>query len=271
MGTFDSWAASQDVGYISIIEYLNNLARDHNSSILATIRYLLDNQLLANADLYEHSGYALTKKEKFGMSRFETPKGVLMGLCEDLTAKQKYTSLDLKINVILTDTAEYKKYKAYFLARLDLPAIIQTSQATASEFKPIKFDRAEAEKFAPVPLVNNQQTGKASEAQPLELSDNQKILQLMEMYNVHELACFITDLNPMINDNLYYDDLDYDSYCAIIKKAIKAGKLVADGSGEIMKDEAKRWLRSIGIVYRGFNDQMKVKQCRRQRLVLITG
>ena len=50
MGTFDDWQAQKDSQYILIVEYIEQLAKQHNSSLLATTEYLQNQH--NNLDIY---------------------------------------------------------------------------------------------------------------------------------------------------------------------------------------------------------------------------
>lgn len=130
MGIFDSWLSESRAEFLSVIEYVNQLAASSNSTIKATISYLLNHNCL-DGDLYINKDYTLTKIDKVGWLDIETPNDALEALY--LAMEAPFYEMARSIDTLGNDTVS-SNFKDYYLSKKDLPAITFDEQS-----KPVLF------------------------------------------------------------------------------------------------------------------------------------
>ena len=227
MGTFDEWQAKNNASFVSIIDYINEVALSNDSTIKPTISYLLNNNCL-NGDLYIHEGYTLQKVTQTGFIELETPNDVLIAIYNKLN-----TPFNDNLRAIANNFYDptFAPFKGYYLKRLELPAI----ESVAS---------------------SEPQTGKIkANNEPIELSEHQLLMKDYPSFTPHELACFLSDKDPYYINNNNFTDFNLSE--RLVYKALSNGYLSKNDDDEIKAKQAKEYLYSIGKIYKGFNDNLR--------------
>ena len=227
MGTFDEWQAKNNASFVSIIDYINEVALSNDSTIKPTISYLLNNNCL-NGDLYIHEGYTLQKVTPTGFIELETPNDVLIAIYNKLN-----TPFNDNLRAIANNFYDptFAPFKGYYLKRLELPAI----ESVAS---------------------SEPQTGKIkANNEPIELSEHQLLMKDYPSFTPHELACFLSDKDPYYINNNNFTDFNLSE--RLVYKALSNGYLSKNDDDEIKAKQAKEYLYSIGKIYKGFNDNLR--------------
>lgn len=225
MGTFDEWQAQKDSQYILIVEYIEQLAKQHNSSLSATTEYLQNQH--NNLDIYskQSNGNFYKATCNFDNSTFSF----------DVETILREIKLFLENNQ-KTHAQQFSEYKLgysfrnsnYYFKKSELPAIepVAPSQPQKGERKP--------------------------HDNPMELGENQKLMRYFETFTPHDLTCFIVDYNPAYNQN----DDDFNKVYLLVNKAVNAGILKPNAQNEIPKEQVKEYLKSLDWIYKGFNDNL---------------
>ena len=122
MGTFDDWKHQRDGEFISIVEYLDDMARKNDSTIKATISYLFEQNYFSSSELYIHSGLRVVLISNKGWTDKETPTQILTAIFSEIS--NPIFGTDYKF--IPPDISN--KYAIYLIKRSALPIIEQPKQ-----------------------------------------------------------------------------------------------------------------------------------------------
>lgn len=89
----------------------------------------------------------------------------------------------------------------------------------------------------------------------IELGEYQKLLITYPLFTAHQIACLLSDHNPVAQD---YDSKDaYRLYREMIDVAIDARLLTPfNEKGQIPSEQVKVWLARRNFIYEGFNDDV---------------
>nr|WP_159675723.1 hypothetical protein [Enhydrobacter sp. AX1] len=208
-----------------IVEYIEQLAKQHNSSLSATTEYLQNQH--NNLDIYskQSNGNFYKATCNFDNSTFSF----------DVETILREIKLFLENNQ-KTHAQQFSEYKLgysfrnsnYYFKKSELPAIepVAPSQPQKGERKP--------------------------HDNPMELGENQKLMRYFETFTPHDLTCFIVDYNPAYNQN----DDDFNKVYLLVNKAVNAGILKPNAQNEIPKEQVKEYLKSLDWIYKGFNDNL---------------
>lgn len=204
MGTFDDWQAQKDSQYILIVEYIEQLAKQHNSSLSATTEYLQNQH--NNLDIYskQSNGDFYKATCNFDNSTFSF----------DVETILREIKLFLENNQ-KTHAQQFSQYKLgysfrnsnYYFKKSELPAIepVAPSQPQKGEIKP---QNAILQRD---PLLTN-----------------------LDIFTVIEASCLISGDDPIqisicIGDTYFrQNNIKYLKAESFISAGIKSGKLDSD-------------------------------------------
>lgn len=129
MVNFDDRQSQREDNFISIVKYLNELAKSSKSSIEATIFYLLDTGVFSTTDLYIKLKNIIYKNNTMGFFDIETPNQVLMAISEKLP-KSPNNNYEIPDSCAIDNL-----YKNYFIAKSDLPiyALLDAAKPTTKD------------------------------------------------------------------------------------------------------------------------------------------
>lgn len=228
MGLFDEWQAQKDSQYILIVEYIEQLAKQHNSSLSATTEYLQNQH--NNLDIYskQSNGNFYKATCNFDNSTFSF----------DVETILREIKLFLENNQ-KTHAQQFSEYKLgysfrnsnYYFKKSELPAIepVAPSQPQKGEIKP---QNAILQRD---PLLTN-----------------------LDIFTVIEASCLISGDDPIqisicIGDTYFrQNNIEYLKAESFISAGIKSGKLDSD----ITRQSLQKFLLEKGYVIEGFNDNL---------------
>ena len=227
MGTFDDWQAQKDSQYLTLTDYITELAKAENSSIKATLLYLINHK--ENLKLYKKSIDGNYHKIAYDdlFDCFED--NALDDALKELLTYIEQTPYFHDFNFIGNDFSK-KLYKNVYVKKVGVSRIepVAPSEPKAGEIKP--------------------------HDEPIELGENQLLMKDYPSFTPHELACFLSDKDPdYINNNNF---TDFNLSERLVYKALSNGYLSKNVNEEIKNQEAKEYLHSIGKIYKGFNDNL---------------
>ena len=227
MGLFDEWQAQKDSQYLTLTDYITELAKAENSSIKATLLYLINHK--ENLKLYKKSIDGNYHKIAYDdlFDCFED--NALDDALKELLTYIEQTPYFHDFNFIGNDFSK-KLYKNVYVKKVGLSRIepVAPSEPKAGEIKP--------------------------HDEPIELGEHQLLMKDYPSFTPHELACFLSDKDPdYINNNNF---TDFNLSERLVYKALSNGYLSKNVNEEIKTQEAKEYLYSIGKIYKGFNDNL---------------
>lgn len=89
----------------------------------------------------------------------------------------------------------------------------------------------------------------------IELGKYQKLLITYPLFTAHQIACLLSDYNPVAQD--YDKNDDYRLYRDMTDVAIDARLLtVFNDKGQVPSEQVKVWLARRNFIYEGFNDDV---------------
>lgn len=227
MGLFDEWQAQKDSQYLTLTDYITELAKAENSSIKATLLYLINHK--ENLKLYKKSIDGNYHKIAYDdlFDCFED--NALDDALKELLTYIEQTPYFHDFNFIGNDFSK-KLYKNVYVKKVGVSRIepVAPSEPKAGEIKP--------------------------HDEPIELGEHQLLMKDYPSFTPHELACFLSDKDPdYINNNNF---TDFNLSERLVYKALSNGYLSKNVNEEIKNQEAKEYLHSIGKIYKGFNDNL---------------
>lgn len=227
MGTFDDWQAQKDSQYLTLTDYITELAKAENSSIKATLLYLINHK--ENLKLYKKSMDGNYHKIAY----------------DDLFDCFEDNALDDALKELLT----YIEQTPYFH---DFNFI--GNDFSKKLYKNVYVKKVGLSRIEPVAPSEPKAGGIKSHFEPIELGEHQLLMKDYPSFTPHELACFLSDKDPdYINNNNF---TDFNLSERLVYKALSNGYLSKNDNDEIKTQEAKEYLYSIGKIYKGFNDNL---------------
>lgn len=127
MGTFDDGKHQRDSEFISIVEYLDDMARKNDSTIKATISYLFEKNYFSSSGLYIHSGLRVVLISNKGWTDDETPTQILTAIFSEISNPifgTDYKFIPKEIS---------NKYAKYLIKRSTSPIIEQPKKQQYDE------------------------------------------------------------------------------------------------------------------------------------------
>ena len=175
MGLFDEWQAQKDSQYLTLTDYITELAKTENSSIKATLLYLINHK--ENLKLYKKSIDGNYHKIAYDdlFDCFED--NALDDALKELLTYIEQTPYFHDFNFIGNDFSK-KLYKNVYVKKVGVSRIepVAPSEPKAGEIKP--------------------------HDEPIELGEHQLLMKDYPSFTPHELACFLSDKDPdYINNN----------------------------------------------------------------------
>ena len=223
MGTFDEWQAQKDSQYILVTEYIEHLAREHSSSLFATVEYLQVN--FSELKIYSKSFagkfcIANTSLDN-GFQRDFNAETVFIYIKDFLSINKKVDTLTFKENTT--------KFSHYYFKKSELPVIepVKPSEPQASE-------------------INSQIT----------LLQRDPLLTSLDDYSILEASCLISG-DDFLEIERCYNDTNFDKNYA---EYLRAERLISAGIKakvlDLTRPSLQKFLKEKGYIIAGFNDKL---------------
>ena len=223
MGLFDEWQAQKDSQYILVTEYIEHLAREHSSSLFATVEYLQVN--FSELKIYSKSFagkfcIANTSLDN-GFQRDFNAETVFIYIKDFLSINKKVDTLTFKENTT--------KFSHYYFKKSELPVIepVKPSEPQASE-------------------INSQIT----------LLQRDPLLTSLDDYSILEASCLISG-DDFLEIERCYNDTNFDKNYA---EYLRAERLISAGIKakvlDLTRPSLQKFLKEKGYIIAGFNDKL---------------
>ncbi len=223
MGFFDDWQAQKDSQYILVTEYIEHLAREHSSSLFATVEYLQVN--FSELKIYSKSFagkfcIANTSLDN-GFQRDFNAETVFIYIKDFLSINKKVDTLTFKENTT--------KFSHYYFKKSELPVIepVKPSEPQASE-------------------INSQIT----------LLQRDPLLTSLDDYSILEASCLISG-DDFLEIERCYNDTNFDKNYA---EYLRAERLISAGIKakvlDLTRPSLQKFLKEKGYIIAGFNDKL---------------
>ena len=223
MGTFDEWQAQKDSQYILAVDYLEQLAKRHDSTIEATANYLIHCDSLK--EIYEKSDngeyYPAYEPTGYGYYDNDTPPPRIQFL------ESAKANTDTTGKILSKDF--YRMWDNNYFKKSELPVIepVKPSEPQASE-------------------INSQIT----------LLQRDPLLTSLDDYSILEASCLISG-DDFLEIERCYNDTNFDKNYA---EYLRAERLISAGIKakvlDLTRPSLQKFLKEKGYIIAGFNDKL---------------
>ena len=223
MGTFDEWQAQKDSQYILAVDYLEQLAKRHDSTIEATANHLIHCDSLK--EIYEKSDngeyYPAYEPTGYGYYDNDTPPPRIQFL------ESAKANTDTTGKILSKDF--YRMWDNNYFKKSELPVIepVKPSEPQASE-------------------INSQIT----------LLQRDPLLTSLDDYSILEASCLISG-DDFLEIERCYNDTNFDKNYA---EYLRAERLISAGIKakvlDLTRPSLQKFLKEKGYIIAGFNDKL---------------
>ena len=225
MGLFDEWQAQKDSQYLLAVDYLEQLAKRHDSTIEATANYLIHCDSLK--EIYEKSDngeyYPAYEPTGYGYYDNDTSPPRIQFL------ESAKANTDTTGKILSKDF--YRMWDNNYFKKSELPAIepVAPSQPQKGEIKPQNA-----------------------------ILQRDPFLTNLDIFTVIEASCLISGDDPIqieicLGDTYFkQNNIDYLKAESFINAGIKSGNLDSD----ITRQSLQKFLLDKGYIIEGFNDTL---------------
>lgn len=244
MGYFDDLQKAKDAEYIQVQDYIKQLALETNSSIEATINYLINSEINKIYFKDDNSNYM----EPYHNFDYDHPlrsclADLKLDFMQKLVKAQRYANEVDEIKIF----NEIPRINNYF-KKTELPTLQPKFNKFSKAPKPPNHIVGGLANLGSLVTIQERETSKIP-------NNYQSILMRYDYFTPHQACCLIAGLHP--NFNGCDDELEMAQ--DLINSGIKSKKLALDDDGQIKAEDLKKYLSEKSWLLLGFNDYVTSK------------
>ncbi|HBH33919.1 MAG TPA: hypothetical protein DDW38_05185 [Psychrobacter sp.] len=244
MGYFDDLQKAKDAEYIQVQDYIKQLALETNSSIEATINYLINSEINKIYFKDDNSNYM----EPYHNFDYDHPlrsclADLKLDFMQKLVKAQRYSNEVDEIKIF----NEIPRINNYF-KKTELPTLQPKFNKFSKAPKPPNHIVGGLANLGSLVTIQERETSKIP-------NNYQSILMRYDYFTPHQACCLIAGLHP--NFNGCDDELEMAQ--DLINSGIKSKKLALDDDGQIKAEDLKKYLSEKSWLLLGFNDYVTSK------------